>query len=77
MSNRQGNSSAILPIANAIISKSHKNTGDSMLITYHTAPIAIAFVERKKCAITYRKCAIMEIIPLLSIGVNVLLQYTM
>ena len=35
--------------------------------------MAIAFVELQKVC-DYRKCAIMEIIALLSIGVNVLLQ---
>ena len=45
------------------IPKWHENPRDSILIT---VPIVIALVELKKCAI-------MEIIALLSIGVNVLL----
>ena len=69
MSNRQGNftskASVILPIGNAITW--HKNTCDSMLIT---VPIAAAFLNLKKVC-TYKKCAVMEMIALLSIRIPV------
>ena len=67
--------SAILPIVNSIIPKSHGSACDSVLIIYyHNSYVYIAFVELKKLC-DHKKCAIMEIhvVVHLSVGVHVLL----
>ena len=64
--------SAVSPIAIAITPKLHSNPSDSMLITNHSS-IATAFVQLKK-ACDYKKCAILEIIALLSINPDPLVR---
>ena len=58
--------------ASAIMPKWHENPCDSTLITYHYSFYSYSLCSTKKVC-DYKKCAIMEIIALVSIGVNVLL----
>ena len=68
-----------MPITNAINPKWHENPWDSTLITIANdySSNSLAFVGLKKCVITKRVHAIMEIIALLSIGIvtNIVCDY--